>query len=226
MVGFNRRFSPHARALADAFRGRRTPMVISYRVNAGAVPKDVWVQDEEAGGGRIIGEGCHFVDFCEFLTGSEPVKVYADCIVSGDRQITAEDSAAITIRYADGSIANIQYVALGSADLPKERVEVFADGKVAVMEDFVSTSFFGGSDKRLKTKQEKGFDGEFQAFLQAVRTGGPSPIPFESLARTTRVTFAALDSIRSGHDIAPQVVAAAPALDSQPALRDNGEPVT
>ena len=222
MVGFNRRFSPHARALADAFHGRKTPMVITYRVNAGAVPKEVWVQDEEAGGGRIIGEGCHFVDFCEFLTGSEPVNVYADCISSGDQRITPEDSAVITIRYADGSIANIQYIALGSSDLPKERVEVFADGKVAVMEDFVETRFFGGSDKRLKTKQNKGFDAEVEAFLHAVRTGGPSPIPFESLARTTRTTFAVLDSLRSGREIIPDE-RPEPTLDTHVALSDNAE---
>jgi predicted dehydrogenase/threonine dehydrogenase-like Zn-dependent dehydrogenase len=206
MVGFNRRFSPHARALADAFAGRKTPTVINYRVNAGAVPKDVWVQDEDAGGGRIVGEVCHFVDFCEFLVGSEAVSVYADCIVSTDQRITPEDSTVITLRYADGSVATIQYIALGSPDLPKERVEVFADGKVAVMDDFVETRFYGGSAKRLRTKQNKGFDAEIEAFLGAIRRGGTAPISFESLARTTRTTFAILGSLMSGEErtAAPQ----------------------
>jgi predicted dehydrogenase/threonine dehydrogenase-like Zn-dependent dehydrogenase len=200
MVGFNRRFSPHARAIAQAFASRKTPMAITYRINAGLVPKDTWVQDAEAGGGRIVGEGCHFVDLCEYLIGSEPVKVYADCISSNDQRLTPEDSSVITLRYTDGSIASIQYLAVGSADLPKERMEVFADGKVAVMKDFVETRFYGGGHKRIKGKQDKGFDAEIQAFLQAVRIGAPSPIDFPSLARTTRVTFEILASLHSGDE--------------------------
>jgi predicted dehydrogenase len=198
MVGFNRRYSAHAAALRSAFADRRTPMVINYRVNAGLVPRDVWVQDPELGGGRIVGEVCHFVDLCEYLTASTPARVYASSIASSDMRLTPEDSVALTVEYADGSLASVQYVALGSPELAKERIEICADGVSAVMDDWVCTTFYGSRRRRVKTKQEKGFDGEIKALFEAVRRGAPSPIPFESLVRTTEVTFAALQSLRTG----------------------------
>ncbi|MFM7148944.1 MAG: Gfo/Idh/MocA family oxidoreductase, partial [Gemmataceae bacterium] len=175
MVGFNRRFSPHALSIQKAFSDRHSPMVVNYRVNAGMIPKETWVQDSREGGGRIIGEVCHFVDFCEFLTGSEVVQVAAASIQCQDSRITPEDSTVVTLRYADGSLATIQYVAVGSPDLPKERVEVYADGAVAVLEDFVETRFFGRPEKRIRTRQDKGFTGEVNAFLGAIQNGGAWP---------------------------------------------------
>jgi predicted dehydrogenase len=212
MVGFNRRFSPHTKAIHEAFASRRTPMLISYRVNAGLVPRESWLQDEQVGGGRIVGEVCHFVDWCEFVTGSIPVKVQAESIATSDTRLVSDDSVVITIRYEDGSVATIQYISLGTPSLGKERVEVFADGMTAVLDDYVSTTFHGIDRAALKTKQEKGFAGELSAFLGAIRTGGQPPISFESLVRTSRVTFAILESLRTGTDAPVQ-----PQSEMQPA---------
>jgi len=202
MVGFNRRFSRHAVALRETFAGRRTPMVLTYRVNAGVAPRDSWVHDPEIGGGRIVGEVCHFVDFCEFVTGSAPVGVFANCIDSGDSRVTPEDSVIITIAYADGSLCTIQYVALGGRGVPKERIEVHADGATAMVDNFVRTAFHGIKHRTARGRQDKGFTAEVAAFLRTVQTGGAWPIPFESLLRTTRVTFAIAESLRSGKPVA------------------------
>ena len=197
MVGFNRRFSPHARALHAAFKDRNTPMVVNYRVNAGSIPVDSWIHDPTEGGGRIIGEGCHFVDFCTALIDSEPVAVTANSISCDRRDVVAEDSVVITIQYADGSLATIQYVAEGHKDLPKERCEVFADGKSAVMDDFRTTEFYGGS-KNVRGKQAKGFAEELHTFLNVCRNGGAWPISWQSLVCTHRVCFGSLRSLQVG----------------------------
>ena len=197
MVGFNRRFSTHAGALQAAFRGRGTPMVVNYRVNAGVVPAESWLHDPEEGGGRIIGECCHFVDFCTAVIGSDPVSVVATSIASDARDVVPHDSSVITIRYADGSLATIQYLALGHRALTKERCEVFADGRSAVMDDFRTTRFHGGG-RRLRGKQAKGFAEEIDAFLSVCRDGGPWPISWDGLAATHRVCFGAVRSLETG----------------------------
>ena len=197
MVGFNRRFSTHAGALQAAFRGRGTPMVVNYRVNAGVVPAESWLHDPEEGGGRIIGECCHFVDFCTAVIGSDPVSVVATSIASDARDVVPQDSSVITIRYADGSLATIQYLALGHRALTKERCEVFADGRSAVMDDFRTTRFHGGG-RRLRGKQAKGFAEEIDAFLSVCRDGGPWPISWDGLAATHRVCFGAVRSLETG----------------------------
>jgi predicted dehydrogenase/threonine dehydrogenase-like Zn-dependent dehydrogenase len=203
MVGFNRRFSTHTRTIKAAFASRSTPMLVSYRINAGTVPKESWLHDEQMGGGRIVGEVCHFVDWCEHLIGARPLSVQADSVGSSDEQIA--DSMVATIRYADGSLATIQYVSLGSAELGKERIEIFADGRTAVVDDFISTSFHGGPKRApLKTKQDKGFAGEVSAFLDSILRGGEPPIGFASITRTTRLTFAILESLRSGRVVTPE----------------------
>lgn len=201
-VGFNRRFSPHARAIRGAFARHATPLVVNYRVNAGVAPSESWVQDPERGGGRVIGEVCHFVDLAEFLVGSAPVAVSASSVRTADRRAVSEDSVVATLSYADGSLATIQYLAHGSAQVPKERGEVCADGVTAILDNYRTTTFHGGGHAAVKGAQDKGFDAEIAAFLAAVRGGGEWPIPFESLARTTRVTFAILESLRDGRSVA------------------------
>ena len=201
MVGFNRRFSLHALAIREAFSRRRTPLVVNYRVNAGSVPSDSWVQDPERGGGRIVGEVCHFVDLAEYLTGSVPTRVYAASIHTDDRRDVSEDSVAITINYADGSLATIQYLAHGSAQVPKERCEACADGVTAILDNYRQTTFHGGGHRGVKGSQDKGFAGEIDAFVRVIREGGEWPIPFQSLARTTRVTLAILRSLREGQPV-------------------------
>ena len=197
MVGFNRRFSPHARALQAAFKNRTTPMVVSYRVNAGRVPAESWLRDPAEGGGRIIGECCHFVDFCTALIGSAPATVTANSISSDRCDIASSDSVVITIQYADGSLATIQYMAEGHKDMPKERCEVFADGKSAIMDDFRTTQFYGGG-RNVRGKQAKGFVEELRAFLDVCRNGGAWPISWQSLVGTHRVCFGAMRSLENG----------------------------
>lgn len=202
LVGFNRRFSPHAVAIQTAFAHRSMPLVVNYRVNAGVAAADSWVQDPDRGGGRVIGEVCHFIDLAEFLVNSTPQTVYAASIRTADRRTVSEDSLVVTINYADGSLATIQYLAHGSGQVPKERAEVSADGVTAILDDYRRTTFFGSRQSPVTGPQDKGFTAEIKAFLGAVQGGGAWPIPYESLARTTRVTFAILQSLREGQPVA------------------------
>ena len=208
MVGFNRRFSPHAQVLRAAFAERRTPLAVSYRVNAGGVPPDHWVHDPAVGGGRLVGEGCHFVDFCGALTGQDPIAVTAVALDQDRPGPVPPDSAAITIEYADGSLAAIQYFAGGHRNMPKERCEVFAGGRSAVIDDFRSTTFFGGGGDRvrgkqdgLRGKQDKGFDGELAAFLDACRGESDWPIPWRQIAAAHLVCFCAVRSLETGERV-------------------------
>ncbi|MEE9385357.1 MAG: bi-domain-containing oxidoreductase [Nannocystaceae bacterium] len=200
MVGFNRRFSPHARLLKQEFGERSTPMVISYRINAGRIAPGHWTQDANVGGGRILGEVCHFVDFCGYLVGSSPIRVTATSIASARRDVIAHDSVVLNIQYKDGSLATIQYLAEGHRTMPKERCEVFAGGESAVMDNFRSTQVFGSSHG-LRGKQLKGFAEEISAFLSTATEGGAWPIPWESLVETHQVCFAARRSLETGDAI-------------------------
>jgi len=198
MVGFNRRFSPHAGLIKNYFQNRRTPMMVNYRVNAGIIPPDVWIQDPAVGGGRVVGEICHFIDFASFVIGSDPVAVQAICVDTANASLVAEDNVSISVKYKDGSVAQIFYVAVGATDLAKEYCEVFADESTAVMDNFCSTVCMGKrGKKKLKGKQAKGFAEEISAFLDSIKKGGPAPIPFESLVNTTACTFAVLESLRT-----------------------------
>lgn len=201
MVGFNRRFSPHAAAIRAAFVNRSTPVVVNYRVNAGVAPTDSWVQDPERGGGRVIGEVCHFIDLAEFLVGSPPQTVFAASIRTSDRRAVPEDSTVVTLAYADGSLATIQYLANGASQVPKERVEVCADGMTAILDNYRHTTFHGSRQRAVRGRQAKGFAEEIEAFVRSVRTGGDWPISFASLERTTRATFAILESLRESRPV-------------------------
>lgn len=203
LVGFNRRFAPLARQIADSFAGRTGPAAIHFRVNAGFVPKTHWTQDPVEGGGRIIGEGCHFIDFVQFITGALPVTVSATAVRSGNARETDADTVAITLGMSDGSIGSILYVAVGDKRFAKERCEVFADGAVAVLEDFKSgVTVRGGRETKLRGgAQDKGHAAEVAAFVEALRLGGPSPIALDSLIATTLASFAAVESLRSGKPV-------------------------
>lgn len=198
MVGFNRRFSRHTAALKAAFDDRRAPMVVVYRVNAGTVAQDHWIHDPDEGGGRIIGEVCHFVDFCTALVDREPVSVSASGV--GKDGDVEDDSVVVTVEYVDGSLATIQYVASGNRDLAKERCEVFAEGRTAVMEDFAVTRFYGGG-RTIRGRQDKGFSGELSRFVAVCRDGGPWPISWEQIVSTHRVCFGAIRSLASGQPV-------------------------
>ena len=199
MVGFNRRFSPHATLLKNYFAKRTTPLMMLYRVNAGTIPRDVWLQDPEIGGGRIVGEGCHFIDFMSFVAGAPVIAVQARCIRTGNSTLVAEDSTNITLEFADGSIGILTYAALGDPTQPKERCEIHGEGSTSVMENFCTTVCSGKlGRKKLSGKQRKGFAEELSAMLECVRTGGPAPIPAEELLNVTRATFAVLEALKSG----------------------------
>jgi predicted dehydrogenase len=194
-VGYNRRFAPLSRHLKAFFADATEPMVLHYRVNAGFIPKDHWTQDPEEGGGRILGEVCHFVDFLYFLCGHPIVAVTGTLMDNSGRY--AKDNLAATLRFADGSIGTITYCANGDRSFSKERVEVFAQGRVAVLEDFrrLKTLKNGKTrTTRLWGRTNKGHRDEWRAFRDAVSAGGPAPIPMEELLNTSLATFALLRS--------------------------------
>jgi polar amino acid transport system substrate-binding protein len=200
MVGFNRRFSPFARAARELFGGRATPLSINYRVNGGRIPPGHWAHDPKIGGGRIIGEVCHFIDFIQFVTGSLTTRVYAEAISSSSQEVINDDSVFITLRLADGSNASIAYLAEGDRALPKERIEIFGGGKSFVIDDFRAASAWqnGRETKTKLREQDKGQKDEVRAVCAMVRDGTPAPIALEDLAATTRATFRVLESLRTG----------------------------
>ena len=200
MVGFNRRFSPLTRRAREFFNDRRTPLSISYRINAGRVSPTHWINDPREGGGRIIGEVCHFVDFIHFVTGSLTRRVFAESVAGATSQSSDDDSVFITLRLADGSNASIAYLAEGDASLPKERIEIFGGGKSFVIEDFRSaTSHQDGKVKTTKLReQDKGQKDEVEAVCAMVREGKPAPVALEDLLSTTRATFRIKESLRTG----------------------------
>lgn len=196
-VGFNRRFSPLSRTLRGLFEDAGS-LAVNYRVNAGPLPPNHWLHDPADGGGRIIGEACHFIDLVQYLTDELPVVVHGIAMAAGADE--PRDTVLISIAGSGGSAATIAYVSNGDRAFPKERLEVFGGGAVAVLEDFRwLTLSRGGKRRSWKPKrQEKGFDEELSAFLAALRGGGEPPIPIASLAATTRATFAVEASLRMG----------------------------
>jgi predicted dehydrogenase len=201
-VGFNRRFTRHARMLKSYFAPRTTPMVVNYRINAGHVPPESWLHDPAVGGGRIIGEVCHFIDFTGYLINFPILEVRAACIDTNNAKLRPEDSVAINLKYQDGSLGCIQYLSLGTPEFPKERCEVYADDSMGVMDDFRETVCRGRlGGQKLKGRQDKGFAAAISAFLEAIQKGRAAPIPFASLQETTAATFAVLQSLKTGQAV-------------------------
>ena len=197
-VGFNRRFAPISEAIKKELKNIDEPLVINIRVNAGQIPKDHWTQQPEIGGGRIIGEVCHFVDLMQYFTDSEPIKVFAESINTGNVKITSEDNVAIVIKFEDGSIGNLTYVANGDKGLAKECIEVFGGGNVGIINDFRDGMIYRNGKKTTLKSSGKGHKEEISAFLNAVKEGKMSPISFRSICLTTQTTFKILDSMHTG----------------------------
>lgn len=200
MVGFNRRFAPLTQRIKQVYETRKAPLAIHYRVNAGFVPPEHWLHDPHEGGGRIIGEVCHFVDWMHYLTGVAPRFVYAQALPGGGRHIT-EDNVLITVTFGDGSVGTIHYLANGDPRVPKERIEVFGNGVVAIIEDFQSGAVFQQGKRmalghRLWSRQDKGHAAELGAFMTAVKADGRAPIPLESAVLVTLTTLKIHDSLR------------------------------
>jgi predicted dehydrogenase len=158
------------------------------------------VHDPAQGGGRIIGEGCHFVDFLAFLAEAAPVSVCAHALPDAGKY--RQDILSITLTFPDGSIGVVDYLANGDKSFPKERLEVFCGGRVAVLDDFRTLELVRDGRRITSRKaQDKGWTGEWRAFAEAIRTGGKSPIPYEQIIGVTKATFAAMESLRAGKTI-------------------------
>ncbi|HOV07008.1 MAG TPA: Gfo/Idh/MocA family oxidoreductase, partial [Anaerolineaceae bacterium] len=201
-VGYNRRFAPMALELTQFIQARSEPVFIQYRVNAGFLPITHWLHDPDQGGGRIIGEGCHFIDFLTFLVGAPPTAISA--VGLPDHEKYHQDNVLMTLKYPDGSVGTISYLANGNKNSSKERVEVFTGGRIAVLDDFRSLERITESSRkqsRSRLRQDKGHSASWQRFLQAVRTGGQPPIPYQQLLSTSRASFAAMESLRLGKEI-------------------------
>ncbi len=208
-VGFNRRFSPAAVAVRKFLSAITAPVTVSVRFNAGAIPASHWTQDDDMGGGRIIGEACHAIDLATFLTGSRPVRVFAESIGGVNAPSITDDQCFITLRHANGSISNVAYLSGGDKAFPKERVEVIGGGAVAVIEDFREvTTCSNGKTRRVRLgAQDKGHKAEVGAFAEAVKSGR-WPIPWEHLYAVTLASILAVRSLREGvpFDIPPSAL--------------------
>ena len=193
MVGFNRRFAPQVVKMKQLLTGAPGPKTLVMTVNAGAIPANHWTQDPAVGGGRLVGEGCHFVDLLRFLTGSAIESFQVERMAAA-----TADTVSITLRFADGSLGTVLYLANGSKAFPKERLEVFAAGRVLQLDNFRKLAGFGwpGFAKMNLWRQDKGQKACAAAFVQAVRSGGPSPIPLDELLEVGRVSIEIEKSLR------------------------------
>lgn len=198
-VGFNRRFAPLAGRLKDFLGSCYEPIFCSYRVNAGYLPPDHWTQDPEEGGGRLVGEACHFVDFISYLVGQPPLQVKAQALPDQGRY--SQDNFLLTCEYPDGSLGALSYLANGDRSFAKERVEVFCGGRVAVLDDFRRLELISGGRRqvhRSPLRPDKGHLAEWQAFATAIQAGGTPPIPYAHLLGVSRAVIAARESLRDG----------------------------
>jgi predicted dehydrogenase len=193
MVGFNRRYAPLAQRLRDELCGRG-PLLIHYRVNAGRLPRSHWVHDPKAGGGRIVGELCHFVDFVTFL--ADGVADVRSAVTVEDSSEPREDTLAATLSFGDGSVATIAYSALGDVAMSKERVEIMGEAGSAVLDDFRELRLMrGGEESVVRSARDKGHTPEIERFLDACRTGRPAQ-SVEEIVGVMAATFAVRDHVR------------------------------
>jgi predicted dehydrogenase/threonine dehydrogenase-like Zn-dependent dehydrogenase len=196
MLGFNRRFSPHIAAILDDLGPRTEPLVMTYRVNAGVVPPDHWIQDLDEGGGRIVGEACHFIDTLAAVAQAEPVRTSASSVAHHPSGIVS-DRSVMTFDFSDGSVGSLVYTASGGRALPKERLEIFASGRSYVVDDFrTTTRHDDDGSRRIARGFDKGFAREIEAFVEACRQGGTSPTPPATVLAVTRATFDAMRALR------------------------------
>jgi predicted dehydrogenase len=197
MIGFNRRFSPLAQKCRAFIREGNAPQSILYRVNAGPVASDSWVLDPVSGGGRIIGEVCHFIDFACFLSDSLPVRIFAEQVAIAGEGVADRESVSVIVTLADGSVATIQYTSSGDPSVPKERIEVASASRMAILDNFRSLSLHSNNARRRHRllNQSKGHREEVAAFVGAVTDGTQMPVDIETLLAVTRATFAIEESL-------------------------------
>jgi len=203
LIGFNRRFSPMARQMKAFLDGAREPLAMHYRINAGPLPTDHWVNDPEQGGGRLLGEACHFIDFLSFLAGSHMVEVQTQDVASPMSR--RGENVIIGLKCANGSHGTISYLSNGDRAYSKERIEVFAGGSTAVLDDFRRLELVGHGRKRVfksRFRQDKGHRAEIEAFFAAIRNGDESPISVEDIVNSTLTTLCAEKSRRIREPVA------------------------
>jgi predicted dehydrogenase len=203
LVGFNRRFSPHGLKIKSLLSTRTQPACMSMMVNAGFSPPDSWVQDPKVGGGRIIGEGCHWIDLMMFLAGAPVTRVSAARIGESRGVAIRDDKATITLSFADGSIGTLHYFSNGHRAYPKETLEVFCDGKVLRLDDFTVLRGYGwpGFTKMKLRRWDRGYRTEFEALSAAIARGEPPVMPFGQIENVMRAAFAAVDSAKTGQPV-------------------------
>ena len=201
MVGFNRRFSPHIQKMKELLKGRSEPLAMHFAANAGMIPPNVWVHDPEIGGGRIIGEACHYIDLLSYLAGSPVVSVAS--AMMGKGVAVKEDKMSIVLSFEDGSIGTVNYFANGSKSYPKETVEVYSENRILKLDNFRRLAGYGFSGfKKMKLfRMNKGHRNEFNAFVNRIAEGGEPLIPFEELVNATLASFAAMTSAIEGRTI-------------------------
>jgi predicted dehydrogenase/threonine dehydrogenase-like Zn-dependent dehydrogenase len=199
-IGFNRRYAPLAQKAQAELARIEGPRFMVFRINAGNIPGDSWLHNQDEGGGRVIGEMCHFIDFARFFAGSKIISVQAD---AARNQAGAADDVTATLRFEDGSLATIAYTSLGDTAFPKERFEIFAGGSVLNLDNFRSLSVTtnGSTKNHAGGGQDKGFENALQAFTQAVANGGPAPIDENELIESSLATLAVLESLQTGSRI-------------------------
>ncbi|MCD5405671.1 MAG: Gfo/Idh/MocA family oxidoreductase, partial [Desulfotomaculum sp.] len=195
MVGFNRRFSPLTKKMKELINSMKSPMMMVMMVNAGYIPKDHWVHDIEVGGGRIVGEACHFIDLLRYLAGDEIVDIKTSMMGDAPGIEIREDKVTFTLSFADGSVGTVHYFANGHKSFPKERLEVFVEGRILVLDNFKSLIGYGwqGFKKMKLLSQNKGHREGIKAFIDAVSTAKGYPIPLEELFEVTKASFDVLE---------------------------------
>lgn len=193
MVGFNRRFAPHAVKAHELLRSRSEPIAVNILVNAGEIPRDTWYQDPDVGGGRIIGEGCHFIDLAMFLVG-HPIRTVQAVMFGVAAGGVRDDKMSINMSFADGSIGTVHYLANGSKSFPKETITVFSEGRVLEILNWRRMSGHGWNVPTMRQRMDKGHRAEVAAFLKTIADGGPPLIPYPELELVTRASFAAVRS--------------------------------
>ncbi len=201
-LGFNRRFAPLAVAMKAFIEQRQEPLYAHYRVNANVLPKEHWLIDPKVGGGRIVGESCHFIDFLTFLVGENPVEVTTMGLPDNGKY--SEDNVVMTFRFPDQSLGMVSYLANGDKSYPKEYVEVFSGGQIAVLHDWRTLELVSKGRRKVKrhaTRQDKGHKNAWQTFLEAVQGDKAPPIPYEQLIGVAHASFAAVESLRSSKPV-------------------------
>lgn len=194
-VGFNRRFSPFAAKMKSLLGVSNSPIHVVTTMNAGAIPSNVWVHDLKIGGGRIVGEACHFVDLITFLTGSKVISVCMSALGKNPEENT--DNVSILLKYENGSNGVINYFSNGSKSYDKERVEVYSQERTLVLENWRKLYGYGFSGfKNMTTKMDKGHDAQFRLLAEQIKNGGNALIPFDEIENTTKATFAAIQSLK------------------------------